>query len=136
MGRSDDRRLRFLSLGGERRNRFQDAFRRRRRLRGGFGSAVGCGLRLVRAYGRRRRFGLGGGLGLGLPLEAATVGQPPDAIGRRLVDARRVALHADLELVRELDDKVVVDAELSSQLIDPDLLRGQTLFRSLENLAG
>jgi hypothetical protein len=37
-----------------------------------------------------------------------------------------VAFHPDLELVRQLDDDRIVDAELPCQLIDPDLLRGQT----------
>ena len=51
--------------------------------------------------GLRNRLGLGLRLGL-LLLQAPTVGQTTDAVGRGLVDARRVALHADLELVREL----------------------------------
>jgi hypothetical protein len=37
-----------------------------------------------------------------------------------------VAFHPDLELVRQLDDDRIVDAELPCQLIDPDLLCGQT----------
>ena len=56
----------------------------------------------------------------------AALQEDVDAIGLSILDARRMALHPDLELVRELDNKVVVDAELSSQLVDPDLLRGQT----------
>jgi hypothetical protein len=59
--------------------------------------------------GRRRGFGLGLGLRCDL-LQAAAVGQPADAVGRGLVDARRVALDADLELVRELHHQVIVDA--------------------------
>ena len=83
-------------------------------------------LRLGRGRGFGFRLGLGGRR---LLLEAAAVGQPADAVGRGLVDARRVALHTDLELVRELDDEVVVDAQLSCELVDPDLLRGQTCIR-------
>jgi len=36
-----------------------------------------------------------------------------------------VALDADLELVRQLDDEVIVDAQFTSELVDPNLLRGQ-----------
>jgi len=73
--------------------------------------------------GRRRRRGLR--LGLlddGLLAQALRVGQTADAIGRRIVDARRVTLHADLELVREVEHHGVLDAELSRQLVDPNLL--------------
>ena len=66
-----------------------------------------------------------------LQRRSAGVGQAADAIGRRLVDARRVALHTDLELVGELDDDSVVDAQLSGQLVDPDLLGGQNAVRFL-----
>ena len=69
--------------------------------------------------------------GLRLAAQALRVGQPADAVGRRIVDARRVALHADLELFGELDHDVVLDAQLSSQLVDPDLLGGQATFRPL-----
>jgi len=73
--------------------------------------------------GRRRRCRLG--LGLlddGLPAQTLRVGQTTDAIGRWIVDARRVALHADLELVGEIEHHGVLDAELPRQLVDPDLL--------------
>jgi hypothetical protein len=73
-------------------------------------------------FGRRRS---GPGLDHGLALEAAGVGQAADAVRRGLVDARRVALHPDLELVGKLDHDGVVNAELSCQLVDPDLLRRQ-----------
>ena len=92
------------------------------------GAAAGSGAvahRRRRGLGLRDRLGFGLRLGL-LLLEAPAVGQAPDAVGRGLVDARGVALHADLELGRELHHDVVVDAQLPCELVDPDLLRGQT----------
>jgi hypothetical protein len=83
----------------------------------------------------RGRSGLGFGLDDGLLLEPPGVGEAADAVGRRLVDARRVALHPDLELVRQVDDNGVIDAQLSCQLVDPDLLCGQNAVRSLAILA-
>jgi hypothetical protein len=79
---------------------------------------------------RDRRLGRrGGGLGFGLddrlPLQPPRVGQAADTVRRRLVDARRVTLHSDLELVGKLDHDGVVNAELSCQLVDPNLLRRQ-----------
>jgi hypothetical protein len=73
----------------------------------------------------RCRSRLGFGLDDGLLLEPPRVGETADAVGRRLVDARRVALHPDLELVGKLDHDGVVNAELSCQLVNPDLLRRQ-----------
>jgi hypothetical protein len=84
--------------------------------RGNGGGRLGLG----RGRGR-----LGFGLDDGLFLEAPGVGETADAVGRRLVDARRVALHPDLELVGKLDHDGVVNAELSCQLVNPDLLRRQ-----------
>jgi len=80
--------------------------------------------------------GLGGLLGLlglldrGL-LQTLRVGETADAIGRRLVDARRVALDADLELLGEVEHDRVLDAQLSRQLVDPDLLGSQSRLPSL-----
>jgi hypothetical protein len=67
----------------------------------------------------RRRLGL---LDDGLLAQALRVGQAADAIGRWVVDARRMTLHADLELVREVEHNGVLDAELPRQLVDPNLL--------------
>jgi hypothetical protein len=92
-----------------------------------------------RGLGRRRlldrlRVRLGAPLGLrlglglvddGVTAEAFGVGQTADAIGRGVVDARRVALDADLELLGEIEHHLVLDAELSRQLVDADLLRCQ-----------
>jgi hypothetical protein len=71
-------------------------------------------------------------LGLGLRLlddrvtaEALGVGQTPDAIRGGIVDARRVALDADLQALGEIEHHLVLDAELPRQLVDPDLLRSQ-----------
>jgi hypothetical protein len=119
-------------------------------MRGGCGLGLGRHDIVVRdRSGRgRRRLGLGRGrllhhglgLGLGAPLglglrlglvddglapEPLGVGQTPDAVGRRVVDARRVALHADLEPLGEVEHHLVLDAELSCQLVDADLLRSQ-----------
>ncbi len=119
-----------------------DPVDRARRLRLGHRdgcSRVGLGGRLglgglglapaPRARGRGRlRLGL---LDDGLTAQVAAVGQPPDAIRGRIVDARRMALHPDLELFGEVQDYLVVNAELSGELVDPDLLRGQSQFRPL-----
>jgi hypothetical protein len=113
--RTHDRRLGFLDRHG-RGHRGSEGLTGRGRDRGDD--------RLCRlGFGRRRS-----GLRLyddGLALQPARVGQPANAIGRRLVDARRVALHPDLELVGKLDHDGVVNAELSCQLVNPDLLRRQ-----------
>jgi hypothetical protein len=97
------------------------------RLDGGRGRRS-CALLRRRHFLRRRlllRLGCRLGLGLlddGLATQALRVGEPADAIGRRVVDARRMALHADLELVGEIEHDGVLDAQLSRQLVDPDLL--------------
>src|SRR5262249_15961957 len=41
----------------------------------------------------------------------------------------RMALHADLQAFAQLEDDLVVDPELPCQLVDPDLLRGQSRSR-------
>jgi hypothetical protein len=90
----------------------------------------GCGRRLGRRDLLRLRRLLDRRLGLlddGLAAQALRVGETTDAIGRRVVDARRVALHADLELIGELEHGGVLDAELPRQLVDPDLLRRHLL---------
>ena len=80
------------------------------------------------AWPATRLLGLGLGLGF-LDDRVATkpfgVGQTPDAVRGRIVDARRVALDADLQALGEVEHDLVLDAELSRQLVDPDLLRGQ-----------
>ena len=70
------------------------------------------------------------GLGLGLfddrlAPQALGVGEAADAVRERIVDARRVALDADLQALGEIEHHLVLDAELSRQLVDPDLLRSQ-----------
>ena len=86
------------------------------------GSSAGSALALAPRLGLR--------LGLGLvddrvATEPFGVGQTADAVGRGVVDARRVALDADLELLGEIEHHLVLDAELSRQLVDADLLRCQ-----------
>jgi hypothetical protein len=99
--------------------------RRRRRDLGRHRLDDGRGFLLHRGrllgLGRRRRFRLGL-LDHRLPAQALRVGETADAIGRRVVDTRRVALHPDLELVGEIEHDGVLDAQLSRQLVDPDLL--------------
>ncbi len=85
----------------------------------------------------RLGLGLGGpalrlrlGLGLGLVDDRVAtkplgVGHPADAVRGGVVDARRVALDADLQALGEIEHHLVLDAELSRQLVDPDLLRSQ-----------
>ena len=98
------------------------------------GSTAGAA-RLGRRLGRRPR-GPHGPLGLlGRRLARALRPSARDGAPRRrrgggrgqrgVVDARRVALHADLEALGEIEHHLVLDAELSRQLVDPDLLRGQ-----------
>ena len=98
-----------------------------RLLRGGWLGGAGGRLR-----GRFDRLGdrLGGGLlDGGFPAQTLGVREPPDAIRERVVDARRMALHADLQAFAQLEDDLVLDPELSCQLVDPDLLGGQSRSR-------
>jgi len=97
------------------------------------GRRSGLGGRRLLGHGGRDRFGLL--LGLRLALETPAVGQAADAVGRGIVDARGVVLHPDLELVGQLDDDVVLDAELPCELVDPDLLRGQGGVRSYRSFS-
>src|SRR5437763_566114 len=111
---------------GQPARRAHHAVRRRRRRLGlgrlGDGRRGLLDRRDLLGLGRgRRRLGLGL-LDDGLLAQALRIGQAADAIGRRVVDARRVALHADLELVREVEHHGVLDAELPRQLVDPNLL--------------
>ncbi len=132
-GRPDDavrRRRGRLGLG-DAAGGPDDAVRRRRGARhvglGGDGGRLGSG-GLGRRTGRGRRTlddGLGLGFRLGLPTEALRVREAADPVGHRVLDARRVALRADLQLFRELHHDLVLDAQLPSELVDPDLLRCQ-----------
>src|SRR5439155_23176056 len=47
------------------------------------------------------------------------------AVRGGIVGARRMALAADLQPLGEIEHHLVLDAELSRQLVDPDLLRSQ-----------
>jgi hypothetical protein len=104
---------------------FGDRRRGRERFLGGRRGCLLAGRRLRRGRFRGRRGGRGLRLGDRFALQSFGVGEAPDAIGGGLVDARRVALDADLELVREVDDDGILDAQLSCQLVDPNLLRRQ-----------
>ena len=92
------------------------------------GSGAGAVVAADRLLGRSllgdgllRRFGL---LDDRLAAQTLGVGEAPDAVRERVVDARRVALDADLQALTEIEHHLVLDAELPRQLVDPDLLGG------------
>jgi hypothetical protein len=91
---------------------------------GGRGGRLDEG-RLRLRLGRGRLLGLLGLLDRGA-LEALGIGETADAVRRGVVDARRVALDAELELLGELEHDGVLDAQLSRQLVDADLFGGQS----------
>ena len=122
-----------------------------RTTRCGAGAGAGVGAASSSAHGSGRgRFGAPRGtpgspgrlgLGLGAPRPRFGSGSGSSTIGSRrspsesasaadavrggVVDARRVALDADLQPLGEIEHHLVLDAELSRQLVDPDLLRSQ-----------
>ena len=66
------------------------------------------------------------GLGLvddGVAPDALRVGETADAVRHGVLDARGVALHADLELGAQLEAFLVAEAQLTGEFVDPDLLR-------------
>ncbi len=110
--------------------------------------ALGLERRLLRhRFGGRGLRGLGGGLlgrlllrdrlldrlldDFGLAPQSFGVGKAANAVRERVVDARRVALDADLQALTELEHDLILDAQLPRQLVDPDLLRGQSRSRLL-----
>jgi hypothetical protein len=105
--------------------------RRRRRGRRGHATVDGGGRGLTGRLGGLLRALLGFGLlGRGLvddrlSTEPFGVGETTHAVRGGIVDARRVALDADLQTFCEVEDHLVLDPELPCQLIDPDLLRCQ-----------
>jgi hypothetical protein len=70
-------------------------------------------------FGRRLRRHLG----LHRPAQALLISPATDAVGLLLLDARGVALHPDPQLNAQVQGFFVGEAELSSQLVNPDLLR-------------
>ncbi len=64
------------------------------------------------------RHGLLGGLDVAA--ESLSVGLAPDAVGLRVLDARRVALDTDPERDAEVERLLVGEAELACELVDPD----------------
>ena len=130
-GRPDDavRRTGRLGLGDDGRGLGRDTFGRGRGRGATTSGSGGFGLPRPGAGGLGRlRLGL---VDDRLAAQLAAVRQSADAIGRRVVDARRVALHPDLELVGEVEHYLVLDAELPCELVDPDLLGGQSQIRPL-----
>jgi hypothetical protein len=57
--------------------------------------------------------------------QALGIRETADAVGQGIVDARRVALDADLQSLAQVEHDLILDAELSRQLVHPDLLGGQ-----------
>jgi hypothetical protein len=55
--------------------------------------------------------------------QAFLVSLTTDAVCLLLLDARGVALHPDAELDAQIESFFVGEAELASQLVNPDLLR-------------
>jgi len=123
-----------VDLGRRRDRGLGDWFDDRLRLR--FGFLLGGHRRrgLGRLGGALRRRLLGGRLLLDrgllgrLATEPFGVGQTADAVGERIVDARRVALDSDLQALAQVEDDLVVDAQFTGQLIDPNLLGGQSRY--------
>jgi hypothetical protein len=95
-------------------------------LRGGFLRGAGWLRGRLGLLGNRLRLGL---FDRGLPAQTFGIGEAADAVRQRVVDARRMALHADLQALAQLEDDLVVDPELAGKLVDPDLLRGQSRSR-------
>ena len=93
---------------------------------GGSGAISGLGrlgCRLLRGLLRLRL----GRLDLGDRVAPKTfgVGKAPHAVRERIIDARRMALDADLQALAQIEHNLILDTELSRQLVNPDLLGGQ-----------
>jgi hypothetical protein len=58
-----------------------------------------------------------------------TVGLPPGAVGLRVFDRRRVALHTDPEIDANVQGFLVCQPQLTGKLVDADFL-GQLVVRS------
>ena len=78
----------------------------------------------VAAERRRGRF-----LGLNRATQPFTVGLAPGAVGLRVFDRRRVALHADPEVDADVQGFLVGQPQLTGKLVDADFL-GQLVIRS------
>ena len=99
------------SRGGNRGgDRFDDLGHRR-----GLDHRLGCTLGGLRGLGGLLRGGFfHHGLFDGrLATQALGVGEAAHAVGERVVDARRVALHADLQALAQIEHDLVLDAKLS-----------------------
>jgi hypothetical protein len=122
-----------VGLGGNRLEHCRALGLERCRLRHRFG---GLGLRGL-GGSLLRRLLLGDRLlngrfdDFGLAPQSLGVGKAANAVGERVVDARRVALDADLQALAQVEHDLVLDAQLPRQLVDPDLLRGQSRSRLL-----
>ena len=82
----------------------------------------GLGLGFLGRTGGLRRLGrLRGLLGLLVADEAFPLGLAANAVGLRVLDARRVGLHADAEAPAEVERLLVGQSELLRELMDADL---------------
>jgi hypothetical protein len=82
---------------------------------------------LRRCLLRRGLLGGCGLFGLDRPAETLTVGLAAGAVGLRVLDGGRVALHTHPEGQAEVERLLVRQAELMGKLVDPDLLRQRSL---------
>ena len=114
--RRDGRRLTELGSGAAAHDAVDLGHRRGRGLRDGLGGRLHDGSTSrhrggLHRLGRRLRDGLGGGLGLAD--QTLALGLAPDTVCLRVLDRRRVALHADAERQGEVERLLVGEAELS-----------------------
>ena len=116
-------RPRRVRCGHRRRGTRPLAGWRARRALGPTGSPWSCRHR-GRGGGRRGRF-----LGLNGATQPFPVGLAPGAVGLRVFDRRRVALHADPEVDANVQGFLVGQPQLTGKLVDADFL-GQLVIRS------
>ncbi len=103
-------------------NQFTTGTARHPRLNGRLDGHGGLGTRLGRL--------LLGFVDNRLAAQSLGIAEATYAVCLRVLNARGVTLDTDLEFGREVDDNGVVDSKLSSELINPDLLRRQRVSLS------
>ncbi len=120
-------------MGTTRSDRGGPAASGRRRRRGCYGAEIGrTGAALLSLGGRTAgawASACGGGLRFGLWLgrghlatKSLGIGLAADAVGLRVLDRGRMALDPDAEGDAEIQRLFVGEPELTSELVDPDLL--------------
>jgi hypothetical protein len=132
LDRGDGGQVGFCGYGLEQGRGLGKRFRLRGSLLGRLRGLRGlCRRLLLRRLLLRRRLLDDRLLDDGLAPQSLGVGKTAYAVGERVVDARRVTLHADLQALAQVEHDLVLDAKLPRQLVDPDLLRGQSRSRLL-----